>query len=105
MRTRIRIGLLTIVVVEAFAQRARPVMGHLTTPGTVGVPFQPIGGPSRSIGVPSQPIYAPHPVQPGIGRGGSANTFRHHQESPSMVGTVPYLVPIPVSVGSADDEQ
>ena len=92
MKTRIYMGLLTIAVFEAAAQhRGPPISGH---PGNPGIP-----------GIPTQTIYPPHPVQPGFTRGPGGGAFRHHEPSNSFVGTVPYLVPIPVYIGGADDEQ
>lgn len=93
MKTRISLGVIAIVVFQAVAQhRGPPVIGR---PGNPGIP-----------GTPTRPIYQPRPVQPGFGRGTGGGAFRHHGSSNSFVGTVPYLVPIPVdTTGGADDEQ
>jgi len=85
-------ALIAITVFEAAAQRRGP--SWIGRPGNPGIP-----------GTPTQPIYAPRPVQPGFGRGTNGGAFRHHQSSNGFIGTVPYLVPVPVYTGSADDKQ
>ena len=124
MKTLICLGLMTIAVFDAAAQRRGPPinMGGSGNPGFPSLPANPIH-PSR----PVQPGLGPGggsggSFQPGFGRGGgSGGSFQpgfgrggvggggHHEQSNQFVGTIPYVVPYPVyvgsAVGSADDEQ